>query len=111
MSRIALLYMSREGQTKKISEKVALCLRQAGHGVEVYSIDSMTGSFAWDEFDAIVLGCSIRYGKHHAPFRKFVDQYARQLNSKPSFFFSVNLTARKPERAQPYNNLYLKKYP
>ncbi len=110
MSRVTLLYMSREGQTKKISERMAHCLRQNGHQVNLLAIDSLSQQFSLEQMDAVVLGCSIRYGKHHAEFRKFVNEQAEKLNSIPSFFFSVNLTARKPERSQPYNNLYLKKY-
>lgn len=108
MSRIVVLYMSREGQTKKIADTIAQSLSQAGHDVHIGAITQ--SSVALDQADAVVLGCPIRYGRHLGPFRAFVDRHGALLSRKPGFFFSVNLTARKPERAEPHNNRYLQKY-
>ncbi|MDD7805097.1 MAG: menaquinone-dependent protoporphyrinogen IX dehydrogenase [Endozoicomonas sp. (ex Botrylloides leachii)] len=110
MANIALIYMSREGQSKKIAQRIKHKLIQAGYAVAKQSLLDLPESFSFSGYDAVILGCSVRYGKHHKVFRDFVTQHVQQLNHKPSFFFSVNLTARKPNRNQPHNNLYLKKY-
>ncbi|MGI9275546.1 MAG: menaquinone-dependent protoporphyrinogen IX dehydrogenase [Endozoicomonas sp.] len=110
MSRIVLLYMSREGQTRKIMDRMAGVLSSRGHECSVVAVDAMPAHFSLSGFDAFVLGCSIRYGKHHQAFCDYVEANAAQLNSKPVYFFSVNLTARKPHRSQPHNNRYLVKY-
>jgi menaquinone-dependent protoporphyrinogen oxidase len=61
-------------------------------------------------FDKVVLGASIRYGKHSPLVREFVDAKASVLETKPSAFFSVNLVARKPDKNRPENNPYLRKF-
>ena len=110
MSRIALLYMTREGQTGKITGRIAALLEQYGHEVFISDIGKNGSDFSLADFDSVVLGCSIRYGRHHKPFRQFIDNNWRQLADKQSYFFSVNLAARKPGRSLPSNNLYLQKF-
>lgn len=110
MLEVALLYRTREGQTVKILEVIANHLHQRGCRTTLFDVSDQTVRIDWDRFDAFVLGCSIRYGHHHKDFCQFVEKYSDQLNRKPSFFYSVNLTARKPQRSQPDNNRYLQKY-
>ncbi len=110
MSRIALLYITRDGQTRKIIERIAHCLEQKGHSLFVSSITDLLPDFSLEEFDAVMLGCAIRYGKHHKKLRQFIDVHMDSLKSRKSYFFSVNLTARKPSRSEPHNNIYLKKF-
>ena len=110
MSRIALLYMTREGQTRKIIKEIGDQLEFAGHKTFISDIRELSQGFFLSDFDSVVLGCSIRYGKHHKPFCRFIDNNQEQLTKMPGYFFSVNLTARKPGRSQPSNNRYLQKY-
>ncbi|PJE80286.1 Protoporphyrinogen IX dehydrogenase (menaquinone) [invertebrate metagenome] len=107
MMKIGFLYKGCEGQTRKIMDKLSGFLMDQGYQVQLFSIDELPRDFSLEALDAYVLGCSVRYGKHHKPFVDFVKQYADQLNRKPSFFFSVNLTARKANRNKPYTNQYL----
>ncbi len=110
MSHLALLYMTREGQARKVMERIAFCLEEAGHRVSVAAINDLPADYALDAFDGVVLGCSIRYGRHHKQFCQFVEKHKAMLENKPNFFFSINLTARKPDRSEPHNNLYLQKF-
>ncbi len=110
MSRIAMLFGSREGQTKKIIEKIQTLLTSDGHQVDVIQIRPEPREINLKQYDAYFLGCSIRYGKHHRWFCDFVEAHSEMLNSKPCFFFSVNMTARKPNRCEPYMNNYLVRY-
>jgi menaquinone-dependent protoporphyrinogen oxidase len=61
-------------------------------------------------FDKIVIGASIRYGRHNPLVADFIDRNKVQLESKPNAFFSVNVVARKPEKRQPEANPYLQKF-
>ena len=61
-------------------------------------------------FDTIVIGASIRYGKHSPAVYQFIEQNLQILQSKRNAFFSVNVVARKPEKNQPDTNPYLKKF-
>ena len=110
MNKIALLYQSREGQTLKIANSILASLVHWGYEVSMFDLNGDMQAFNACDFDAFLLGCSIRYGRHHRQFCRFVEDHATALNSKPGFFFSVNLTARKPERSRPDNNRYLMKY-
>ena len=61
-------------------------------------------------FDKIVVGASIRYGKHNKKVCEFVEQYEKLLENKISAFFSVNVVARKSDKNTPASNPYLKKF-
>ena len=110
MSHLALLYAGCEGQTRKIVERMSHCLNRNGHETRALSLGDIPENFSLDGADAVVLGSSIRYGKHHRDCYDFIEKYQHQLVQKLGYFFSVNLTARKPERREPYNNLYLQKF-
>ena len=110
MACIAFIYMGCEGQTQKISARISDELVRSGYMVSSYYLADIENNFSPESFDAFVLGCSVRYGKHHLLFRQFVERYTEQISSKPSFFFSVNLAARKLNRSQANNNIYIKKY-
>ncbi|SFK23894.1 menaquinone-dependent protoporphyrinogen oxidase [Pseudovibrio ascidiaceicola] len=58
----------------------------------------------------ILIGAPIRYGFHLRPVRQFVSRNLAELNQAHTAFFSVNLTARKPEKSTPQTNAYLRKY-
>jgi menaquinone-dependent protoporphyrinogen oxidase len=61
-------------------------------------------------FDRIVIGASIRYGKHQPAVAKFIERHQATLEQKPSAFFTVNIVARKPNKNRPDTNPYLLKY-
>jgi menaquinone-dependent protoporphyrinogen oxidase len=61
-------------------------------------------------FDKIVIGASIRYGKHSSLVHDFINRHQTLLESKPNAFFSVNVVARKPAKNQPHTNPYVKKF-
>jgi len=63
-----------------------------------------------NSFDKIIIGASIRYGKHSKHIYEFIKEHSRVLDSKPNAFFSVNVVARKPEKNKPETNPYLKKF-
>ena len=110
MLKVALLYQTREGQTVKILKAVKARMEQYGFQADIFDVLAPGSNLDLNDYDASVLGCSIRYGHHHRAFCQFVESNWQRLNARPSFFFSVNLTARKPERCWPDNNRYLQKY-
>ena len=62
------------------------------------------------EFNKIIIGASIRYGKHSKELYKFIELNKTILDKKENVFFSVNVVARKPEKNTPDNNPYIKKF-
>ena len=107
MPSTLLLYSSVYGLSKKICERIQASLLKRGVQADVaplvgHAVDP--GSY-----DAIVLGVSIKHGKHHPSVLEFIRANRALLESKPSALFSVNLVARKPARNTPQTNPYLKR--
>ena len=108
MPRIALLYSSVDGQTKKICSRLETVLRSRQLQPEVFSIAEFEKSVS--EFDMIILGASVRYGKHHKLVQEFVENNRKDLGQVYTVFFSVNLVARKEDKNTPDANPYLQKF-
>ncbi len=58
----------------------------------------------------VVIGASIRYGKHNKKLFDYIDQNLHFLNSGEHAFFTVNVVARKPEKNEPETNPYMQKF-
>jgi menaquinone-dependent protoporphyrinogen oxidase len=108
VARILMLYHGVYGQSRKISEFVKDELAASGHTTVVRPLADGAADAA--DFDAIVIGASIRHGKHNPLVMDFVRAQLRLLESKPSAFFSVSLVARKPHKNTPATNPYLQKF-
>ncbi|OOH89280.1 protoporphyrinogen oxidase [Pasteurellaceae bacterium 15-036681] len=101
-----ILYLTNDGQTKKIAEKIADELQtECG----VISLTENPTAEMLDQYETIVIGASIRYGHFNPLLEKFIAQHYELLNRKKSAFFSVNLTARKETRNTPETNTYTRK--
>jgi menaquinone-dependent protoporphyrinogen oxidase len=103
-----LFYSSFYGHTLKISEFIKADAAMRGDVVDVRPIATGAGDAAG--YDAIVVGSSIRHGKHHAEVMDFVRTQKSLLDSKPGAFFSVSLIARKPTRQTPETNQYVREF-
>jgi menaquinone-dependent protoporphyrinogen oxidase len=108
VSRILLLYSSFYGHTRKIAEFIRDDVATRGDVVEVRPLAQGAADAAG--FDAIVVGSSIRHGKHHAEVMEFVRAQQAVLDSRPSAFYSVSLIARKPTRQTPETNQYVREF-
>lgn len=107
---IAIIYQTTDGQTRRISERLAERLKAIGHDVQIENLDQLDPDFSLNEFDQVVIGASIRYGKHRPQVAEFIEQHADVLAEKQSAFFTVNVVARKPEKNSPETNPYLTKW-
>ena len=108
MSNFLIIYSSTDGHTKKICEKIINFLNN-GSLVKLVSLDEAI-KFNLIEFNKIIIGASIRYGKHSKELYKFIRLNKKILEEKKSTFFSVNVVARKPEKNTPETNPYIKKF-
>lgn len=107
MPSTLLLYSTNYGLSKKICESIEASLRRRGGSAEVEPL--VGGRADPASFDAIVIGASIRHGKHHPSVLEFICANRALLEAKPSALFSVNLVARKPAKNTPQTNPYLKR--
>ena len=108
MQQILIIYATTDGHTRKISERLEDVIRQQGYDVQLLSIEEQLPELT--QYDKIVIGASIRYGKHSKLIYNFVEKNQQLLDTKPNAFFSVNVVARKPEKSQPETNPYLQKF-
>jgi menaquinone-dependent protoporphyrinogen oxidase len=109
MAKILIVYSTTDGHTLKICHFLQQVLEQQEHEVELVSIDD-AAHVDLVLFDKIVIGASIRYGKHSPQIYQFIKMKQSILESKSNAFFSVNLVARKPDKNQPDTNPYVKKF-
>ena len=109
MSSILIIYSTTDGHTRKISQRLQQVIEQQNHQVKIVSIND-EADVDLTLFDKIVVGASIRYGKHSPHVYQFIKRNQLILEGKPNAFFSVNVVARKPEKRQPDTNPYLKKF-
>ena len=109
MAKILIIYSTADGHTLEICQRMMQVIEQQDHWVSLISIDDES-TVDIKEFDKIVLGASIRYGKHAKQVYDFINKYEQIVDSIPNAFFSVNVVARKPEKNQPATNPYLKKF-
>ena len=109
MARILITYSSVDGHTRAICERLAERLNAAGHAAEVHSI-AAAAALDLRHFDKVVLGASIRYGKHRPELYEFIKRQRRALDARPCAFFSVNVVARKPGKDTPDGNPYMREF-
>lgn len=109
MPKILLLYSTADGHTLKICHFLKQIFENEHHQVELVSIENV-GHIELMQFDKIVIGASIRYGKHSPQIYQFIRRNQPVLENKINAFFSVNLVARKPGKNRPDTNPYVKKF-
>ena len=109
MATILVLYSSVDGHTIKICHRLRRVIEENNHQVTLLSIEDCH-SADLPSFDQIVIGASIRYGRHRQSVYDFIDHHLPLLESKANAFFSVNIVARKPEKNRPETNPYLRKF-
>ena len=103
-----IIFSTTDGHTKKICERISKFLNN-GKLTKIVSLNEAT-KLNLSEFQRIIIGASIRYGKHSRELYKFIKINKRILDQKQSVFFSVNVVARKSEKNTPETNPYIKKF-
>jgi len=109
MASILIVYSTVDGHTRKICERLQQSIEADGHAARLVPV-GQAGATDLHACDKVVVGASIRYGKHRPQLHDFVNEHAAVLESKPSAFFTVNIVARKPAKDRPATNPYLQKF-
>lgn len=109
MTRILLVHSTTDGHTIKISDVIINELTEAGHDVSQCSVTEVSAD-QLDNADTIILGASIRYGKHQKSVYDFVTNNKSLLKTKKTAFFTVNVVARKENKNTPETNPYINKF-
>ena len=108
MSKIAMIYSTTDGHTKVIVEFLCRAI-DASNLVQISSVSSAT-NMRLDYFDKVVIGASIRYGNYKSELFKYIESQRDILETKDTYFFSVNVVARKHDKSTPATNPYMIKF-
>ena len=108
MSGSLIIYSSTDGQTKIICQKIKNFSKNS-ESIKLISLEE-ANDFNLLSYENIIIGASIRYGKHNKNLYKFISSNKETLEKKRSAFFSVNVVARKPEKNTPETNPYMQKF-
>lgn len=108
IKQIIIIYSTTDNYTVKICNRIKNIIEERGNTVTLLSIDSKHVEL--DKFDKIIIGASIRYGKHNKKVYNFINKNQEILEKKDNAFFSVNIVARKVNKNTPETNPYLIKF-
>jgi menaquinone-dependent protoporphyrinogen oxidase len=109
MAQVLILYSTTDGHTIEICRRLEAVISGLGDSVELVDLKDAP-SLGDYSFDKIVIGASIRYGKHQKTVYEFIRENQTALEQHPNALFSVNVVARKPEKNTPETNPYLQKF-
>tara|TARA_R110002050_G_scaffold4573_1_gene22086 strand:+ start:64926 stop:65453 length:528 start_codon:yes stop_codon:yes gene_type:complete len=106
--QIGIIYSTTDGQTYKICQRIAEHVESLGFKTDVIKISSFNGSIS--DYSKLIIGASIRYGKHNKNVTEFIQKYRNELEQIDTAFFSVNLVARKSDKNTFDSNPYVVKF-
>ena len=108
MINTLIIYSTTDGQTKLICNKII----SENFKQDEVRLCSLADCSREDlsKYNKIIIGASIRYGKHNPQLLNFINKNQDILNRLNTAFFSVNVVARKPEKNTPLTNPYMIKF-
>jgi menaquinone-dependent protoporphyrinogen oxidase len=109
MASVIMVYSTTDGHTLKICKRLREVIEQQGHEVTIEELKPGV-DIDLGPYERVVIGASIRYGKHKPEVAEFIDRNVALLRARPSAFFSVNAVARKPEKRTADTNPYVRKF-
>lgn len=105
-----LLYATRDGQSRRIAERIAGRLAERGIPVQPHDLAAVGPDPAQLQAARLVVVVSaVRYGRTLPEAERFLAGYGALRAPSPLVLLSVNLTARKPGKTTIEGNVYLRK--
>ena len=90
--RAAVFYATREGQTRRIADRVATDLRARGVDVDIHNVKTLGAPVDWSLYGPVVVAASVHIGHHEKEMVAFVRQYRGELTRLRAAFLSVTLS-------------------
>jgi menaquinone-dependent protoporphyrinogen oxidase len=90
---VLIVYGTTEGQTRKIAEWTANHIRKGGHQAELRDSAALVTGLNLETYDAVIIAASIHQEYHQETITNFVIAHLEVLDTKPSAFISVSLSA------------------
>jgi menaquinone-dependent protoporphyrinogen oxidase len=96
MSRLLIVYGTRQGHTGAIAECVAQALRTDDHQVDVRDL-RCNRSASLRDYDGVIVGASVHARGFEREVIQWATTHADELAVMPNAFFSVSLTSANPD--------------
>jgi len=106
--RIGIIYSTSDGQTLKVCQRISAHIENAGFNTELIEISSFDNAIS--DYSKLIIGASIRYGRHSKRVSAFIKKHRKDLELIDTAFFSVNLVARNSEKSTYDSNPYVVKF-
>jgi len=90
MATILTVFGTGEGQTAKIADSITDEFSVRGHEAQTVNVAEIDSEVDVDEFDAVLIGASVHYGRQQKVVRKWADANRDRLVRKPNGFFQVS---------------------
>ena len=90
---VLIVYGTTEGQTRKIAAWTATHIRERGHQVELRDSAALASDLKLGTCHAFIVAASVHHERHQDAITNFVFAHHELLNTKPSAFISVSLSA------------------
>ena len=84
MQNAVIIYSTTDGQTKRICEFLIQKLKTKMH-IDLFSVDEIEQT-ELKFYDKIIVGASIRYGKHNPKLFKFIEKNIQVLTENSQHF-------------------------
>ena len=91
MATVLVVYASRDGQTRKVAERIANVLRVRRHVVEVLDAARAPSDLDLSRFQAVLVGSPVHAQGYLRPVVRFIQAHRTELHRIPTLFFSVGL--------------------
>jgi menaquinone-dependent protoporphyrinogen oxidase len=90
---VLIVYGTTEGQTRKIAEWTATRIGELGHQSELLDSAAPVSDLDFAAYDAFVVAASVHQECHQEAITSLVTAHREVLDTKPSAFISVSLSA------------------
>jgi menaquinone-dependent protoporphyrinogen oxidase len=96
--KTAIFFATREGQTRRIAERIATGVRATGREADVIDLAGHP-RITWSDYAAACVAASVHVGKHERAAVEFVKRYRAELERVSAAFVSVSLSEAGVENA------------
>jgi hypothetical protein len=88
----AVFYATRQGQARRVAERVAADLRARQTGVDVFDVRTLPPRIDWTPYDFACVVASVHAGRHDREMVDFVTRYRNELQRVGAVFLSLTLS-------------------
>jgi len=90
--KAVVFYATREGQARRVAERVAADLRARHTGVDVFDVKHLQSGIDWTPYDFACVVASAHAGRHEREMVRFVQRCRNELQRVGAVFLSLTLS-------------------